>query len=121
MTNDLKTAFDKDTLRLCWTWLNTNSDNNYKSYFRSLYKAYSLALEENLDKLQRDLKYHRYKTELTTKIYIPKKSGILRPYTFLNLNDQIVYLALIFVIAKKLHKKCKKNTKKEPLGSDFHL
>lgn len=116
MTNDLKTAFEKDTLRLCWTWLNTNSDNNYKSYFRSLYKAYSLALEENIDKLHRDLKYHRYKTELTTKLYIPKKSGILRPFTLLNLNDQIVYLALIFVIAEKLHKKAKKNYHKSVFG-----
>ncbi len=116
MTNDLKTAFDKDNLLRCWTWLNTNSDNNYKNYFRSLYKAYALSLDENIDKLHRDLKYHRYKPELSTKLYIPKKSGILRPYTLLNLNDQLVYLALVSIVAEKLHKKARKNYNRTVFG-----
>lgn len=109
MTIDLKAAFDKENLLRCWTWLNTNSDNNYKNHFRSLYKAYSLSLDENIDKLHRDLKYHRYKPELSTKLYIPKKSGILRPYTLLNINDQIVYLALVSIIAERLSKRASKN------------
>lgn len=116
MTADLKTAFDKETLLRCWTWLNTNSDNNYKSYYRSLYKAYTLSLDENLDKLHKDLKQHRYKPEHSTKLYIPKKSGILRPYSLLNLNDQIVYLALVSVLAEKLHKRAKKNYNKSVFG-----
>ncbi|MBN8704221.1 MAG: hypothetical protein J0M08_14265 [Bacteroidetes bacterium] len=116
MTTDLKTAFDKENLLRCWTWLNTNADNNYKNHFRSLYKAYALSLDENIDKLHRDLKYHRYKPELSTKLYIPKKSGILRPYTLLNINDQIVYLALVSIIAEKLFKKAKKNYNKSVFG-----
>lgn len=116
MTKDLNAAFEKENLLRCWTWLNTNSDNNYKNHFRSLYKAYSLSLEKNIDKLHRDLKYHRYRPELSTKLFIPKKSGILRPYTLLNINDQIVYLALISVIAEKLFKKAGKNYNKSVFG-----
>jgi hypothetical protein len=89
MTADLKKAFDTETLLKCWTWLNTNSDNNYKNYFRSLYQAYSLSLTKNIDKLSKDLKGLKYKPEHATKLYIPKKSGILRPYSLLNINDQI--------------------------------
>lgn len=116
MTGDLKTAFETETLLRCWTWLNTNSDNNYKNYFRSLYKAYTLSLDENTDKLHRDLIYYKYKAEHSTKLYIPKKSGILRPYSLLNLNDQIVYLALVSVIAEKLFKKAGKNYNKSVFG-----
>jgi hypothetical protein len=116
MTADLKTAFDTETLLRCWTWLNTSSDNNYKNYYRSLYKAYTLSLEENTDKLHRDLIYSRYKPEHSTKLYIPKKSGILRPYSLLNINDQIVYLSLVSVIAEKLHKKAKRNYNKSVFG-----
>ena len=116
MTVDLNSAFDKETLRRCWIWLNTNSDNNYKNYFRSLYKAYALSLEDNLDKLHSDLKNSRYKPEHSTKLYIPKKSGILRPYSLLNLNDQIVYLALVSIIAEKLFSKAKTNYYKTVFG-----
>lgn len=116
MTSDLKKAFEKENLYRCWTWINTSTDNNYKNYFRSLYKAYSLALDENIDKLHRDLKNHRYKPEHSTKLYIPKKSGILRPISLLNIRDQIVYQALISIIAEKLFKKANKNYNKTVFG-----
>lgn len=116
MTKDLKDAFESENLLRCWTWLNTNSDNNYKSYFRSLYKAYTLSVYENTEKLHKDLIYSRYKAEHTTKLFIPKKSGILRPFSLLNLNDQIVYLALVSIIAEKLHKNAKKNYNKSVFG-----
>ena len=69
MTFDLKKAFNRKNLERCWLWLNTNSDNNYKAYFRTLYQAFALALDENLDKLHRDLINHRYKPELSIKLY----------------------------------------------------
>ncbi|HEY5124055.1 MAG TPA: RNA-directed DNA polymerase [Ignavibacteria bacterium] len=75
-----------------------------------------MALEENLDKLHRDLIHHRYKPELSIKLYIPKKSGVLRPISLLNIRDQIVYLSLISVIAEKLVKKAYKNYSKTVFG-----
>lgn len=66
MTGDLKASFSKRKLLRCWTWLNTNSDNSYKNNYTSLYKAYSLSLEENSNKLHRDLIYSRYKPEHST-------------------------------------------------------
>ena len=116
MTIDLKRAFEKKNLERCWLWINTNTDNNYKTYFRSLYQSFSLALDENLDKLHRDLISHRYKPELSIKLYIPKKSGVLRPISLLNIRDQIVYLSMISVIAEKLVKKADKNYNKSVFG-----
>lgn len=116
MTKDLKEAFSKENLIRCWTWLNSNGDNNYKYYYRSLYKAYTLSLDENSDKLHRDLIQSRYRPEHSTKLYIPKKSGILRPYSLLNLNDQVVYLALVSIIAERLVKRAKKNYYKRVFG-----
>lgn len=116
MTIDIKRAFDRSNLERCWLWINTNSDNNYKTYFRTLYQAFSLALDENLDKLHRDLINHRYKPELSIKLYIPKKSGVLRPISLLNVRDQIVYLSMISVVAEKLVKKANKNYNSSVFG-----
>lgn len=116
MTKDLNAAFETENLLRCWTWLNTNSDNNYKYYFRSLYKAFTLSLKENTEKLHRDLIYSRYKADHSTKLYIPKKSGILRPFSLLNINDQIVYQALVSIIAEKLQKTAKVKYNKTVFG-----
>ena len=63
LTADLTEAFNIATLRKAWKWLNTNSDVNYKNYFRSLFLAYSLSIDENLTKLSTELKRSKYKPD----------------------------------------------------------
>jgi hypothetical protein len=116
LTADLKAAFVRSNLLLVWRWLNTSPNIEYKNYFRSLYQSYALSLDENISKLNDDLLGYRYRPEHATKLYIPKKSGILRPYSLLKLNDQLVYLALISIVAEKLYKKAKKNYNKSVFG-----
>lgn len=117
LTPDLKEAFALPTLQRAWKWLNTNSDVNYKNYFRSLFAAYSLSIDENLKKLQSDLASGRYKPDHSTKLYVPKKSGILRPFSLLKVTDQIVYVALIAVVAERLYPKVKKNYNSAVFGN----
>ena len=96
--------------------LQTSSDKSYKGYFRGLYKAYGLTLERNLQQLRADLIANRYKPEHSTKLYFPKKSGILRPISLLNINDQIVYTALVSIVAEKLFPKVRRSYDKTVFG-----
>lgn len=117
LTADLKEAFTLLNLQRAWKWLNTNSDVNYKNYFRSLFSAYSISIDENLKKLQADLLSARYRPDHSTKLYVPKKSGILRPFSLLKVTDQIVYVALIAIVAERMHPKVKRNYNKSVFGN----
>jgi len=108
LTVSLKKAFAIDNLKRAWLWTRTNPDAQYKSYFRHIYKAYSLAADKEIEDLHKRLKNEAFKEIHATKIYLPKKSGILRPYTLLHVEDQILYQALANIVAEKLHPKVKK-------------
>jgi hypothetical protein len=45
-----------------------------------------------------------FEPSYATKVYFPKKSGILRPYSLLCIEDQLVYQALIGHVAEKLRR-----------------
>lgn len=47
---------------------------------------------------------------------LPKQSGILRPYSLLTVDDQIVYQALVNVVAERLSKHTKAHTLKQNFG-----
>jgi Reverse transcriptase (RNA-dependent DNA polymerase) len=101
MTKHLKLAFSKDNLLRSWIWLNSSSSADYKQHFRDSYKAYGLSVEENLKDLKHRLDNNIYEPAHSVKLYLPKKSGVLRPYSLLSVEDQIVYQALVSVIAEK--------------------
>ncbi len=107
MTEDIKKAYRTDNLKRAWVWINSNSNYQYKNYFRDLYKAYSYSIDDNLKDLQKRLKKGTYRPVKPVKVYLPKKSGILRPITLLSIEDQIVYQALVNVIAEEHMKKTK--------------
>src|SRR3989304_5209948 len=102
MGADLRQAFKRDNLRRAWRWLNTNPDAGYKGYFRHIYRSYAISADENIDDLRKRLANGSYTPQHATKLYLPKKSGIQRTYTLLALEDQIVYQALVHVIADLL-------------------
>ncbi|MFA5129739.1 MAG: reverse transcriptase domain-containing protein [Patescibacteria group bacterium] len=98
-------AADIDTLRRAWRWIKSNPDARYKKFFSESYSAYSLIEDEVLLDLSRQLKQRIYEPCHSCKIYIPKASGILRPYSLLTVEDQIIYQAFVNIIAEKLHPK----------------
>jgi hypothetical protein len=116
MSKDLNKAFSEPNLALAWKWLNSNTETLYKNYFRDLYKAFALSCDENIKDISKELKTGTYEPSLAIKVLLPKKSGILRPYTLLSVKDQIVYQALMNIIAEKMHPKVKSAYLKDTFG-----
>lgn len=104
MSSQLNEAFSLVNLRRAWRWIKSNPDALFKNYYRDLYKAYAVSETENLSYLHNKLKSH-HDALPALKLYFPKKSGILRPYTLLTIEDQIIYQALTNVIADNLYLK----------------
>ncbi len=98
----LKDAYDPKNLERAWRWIRSNPDSEFKSYFRSAYAQFALADLALLDDLRKRLKRGTYQPSHACKIFYPKRSGILRPYTLLTVEDQIVYQALVNIVAEKL-------------------
>src|SRR5438477_9378271 len=117
MVPDLREAFHVNNLRRAWRWLNTNDDRYYKGYFRHIYRAYAMAIDENLDDLHKRLVRGTFQPAHATKLYLPKKSGVQRTYTLLNVEDQIVYQGLTNVIAERLLPKVQGQYSKEVFGN----
>lgn len=107
---DLKNAWRYSNLQKAWGWIKSNPDRLYKSYFREIYSGYAVAEENLLKHLENKLNRGIYEPQNSIKIFTPKPSGILRPYTLISIEDQIVYQAIANVIAEKIN--LKKNTNK---------
>ncbi|MDR2219482.1 MAG: RNA-directed DNA polymerase [Methylobacillus sp.] len=107
---------NKDNLRRAWRWIQSNADASYKSYFRSLYQDYAVAEDALLDDLADRLRRGIYEPSSATKIYFPKASGILRPYSLLNIDDQIVYQAAVNLIAERMSPKMRQRYNKTVFG-----
>src|ERR1039458_5885296 len=80
-----------DNIRRAWRWVRSNPNGAYKAYFRELYTAYSTAEDRLLDLLRVRISRGIYEPEAACKIYLPKKSGILRPLSLLAVEAQIAY------------------------------
>lgn len=100
---DLDQLRHPDNLRRAWRWLRSNPDASYKGYFRPLYQRFAIAEDALLNDLGDRLKRGIYAPEPSTKLFHPKASGILRPYTLLSVEDQIVYQAALNLIAERLY------------------
>lgn len=98
----LKEVIEIENLRRAWRWIKSNPDKQYKRYFREMYGDYSLIEEDVIRDLIRQLEEKTYVPSHGCKIFIPKASGILRPYTLLAIEDQIVYQAMVNIIAEHL-------------------
>jgi hypothetical protein len=98
----LNDAYDPANLERAWRWIRSNPNSEYKSYFRNAYAHFALADAVLLEDLHKRLKRRTYQPSHACKIFYPKRSGILRPYTLLTVEDQIVYQSLVNVVAEKL-------------------
>ena len=112
----LAKVYERENLERAWRWIRSNSDAAYKAHFRSAYSRYALADTVLLNDLQERLQLGTYQPEKACKLYIPKRSGILRPYSLLSVEDQIVYQAFVNVIAEQLFPKVKSRYLVETFG-----
>lgn len=108
----LDRVFDLRNLRRSYRWLLSNTDATYKSYFRDSYDAFATASDTLLKRIRIDGLSHRYTPSHASKIMIPKASGTLRPITLLTVEDQVVYQAIVNVIADILKPRTKHRYRK---------
>ena len=113
---DIRQAWQLANLKSAWQRLRSNPDQNFKSYFRRLYTAYALADEALLAHLQNRLSRGIFAPSDACKIFFPKPSRILRPYTLLCIEDQIVYQAMANIVANKLFPHVRHRYNKEVFG-----
>lgn len=114
--SDLSRAWHIDNLRRAWRWIRSNPDRTYKGYFRELYSVYATADETLLKHLRDRLNRGVFVPSDSCKIFFPKPSGILRPYTLLPIEDQIVYQAMANIVAEKLFPHVRARYNKQVFG-----
>ena len=114
--SDLDKLRDPDNLRRAWRWVRSNADATYKSYFRPFYQNYSVAEDALLKDLADRLRRGIYEPEPACKLFHPKASGILRPYSLLSVEDQIVYQAATNLVAEKLLPRVRSRYLKQVFG-----
>ena len=115
-SNAMKQIADPGNIHRAWRWIRSNPDSQYKSYFRDIYSAWSTASDDLLvdvgDRLERGI----YEPSQACKLYHPKPSGVLRPYTLLSVRDQIVYQATVNIVAERLQPRVRHRYYKEVFG-----
>ena len=104
MTYTRKQLADYENLYLAWKRIQTSTSPKYKYLLKESLDAFSWSLENNLRLLSSEIVHRIYEPSKTSKFYLPKKSGLVRPITLLNVRDQIFYQALVKLICKsKIH------------------
>ena len=69
-------------------------------------------LPDLCDRLKRGV----YQPTNACKVFLPKPSGLLRPITLLTVEDQVVFQAMVNVVAVRLHPKVKARYNREVFG-----
>lgn len=93
---------ERENLERAWKWLRSNPDPTYKRYCADQYSRFAIADDLLIDDLHDRLRRGIYEPRHACKIMMPKRSGILRPYTVLTVEDQLVYQGMANVIAERL-------------------
>lgn len=114
-----KTAARLENLQRAWQWIRSNPDRTYKSHFRELYSAYATADEALLKHLKNRLDRSIFEPSDACKLFLPKPSGILRPYSLLGIEDQIVYQAMANVVAERLYPRVKSKYNRQVFGHQY--
>lgn len=99
--SDYSRMHSLENLKRAYRWILSNPDANYKHFFRDAYLAYAASSDLNLRRLKKSIAKNTYHSEHASKIFLPKASGLVRPYSLLTVNDQIVFQACVNIIAEK--------------------
>ena len=92
------------------------SQRHLKSLFPFPLPAFRRCRGNTPDDLAERLRRGIYEPETSTKLFHPKASGILRPYSLLSVEDQIVYQAALNLIAEKLYPRVVQRYNKHVFG-----
>ena len=107
---DLEKMYKKlisvENLTLAWNRINAGTNNlPYKNYYRTLFWYYNYDIDYNLKNLSKKLENKVYAPSKGLKVYIPKQSGLQRPFTLLEIEDLIVFQAIANIIVPAFGRK----------------
>jgi hypothetical protein len=108
--------YDAKNIERAWRWIKSNPDARYKAYFRDLYSIYEVAEKSLLERLRQRLRRGTFIPTNSCKLFFPKASGILRPYSLLAVEDQIAYQAAVNVVADRLYPRVRLRYLQEVFG-----
>ncbi len=97
--------FSYNQLAKAWQQIRNGQNHRYKYYFKHIYQAYEIALEENLKNLSSRLISGGFSSPQVLRIFTPKSTTSQRPITLLPVEDQIAYQAIASLIADSIVKK----------------
>jgi len=99
-----KSYCTKVNVKRAWDWLKSNPDRVIKDGYgmRDTYRNFAVIEDDFLNEIVAELRANTYNPIPACKVYLPKSSGGLRPYSLLSVKDQVVYQALINIIAEQL-------------------
>ncbi|MEQ6340246.1 MAG: RNA-directed DNA polymerase [Gammaproteobacteria bacterium] len=116
MVDDYDRMCSSANLQRAYRWTQSNPDAFYKGHFRDTYTAYAAASKLHLSRLRRVLARKAFRPSHASKLYFPKPSGLLRTFSLLSVDDQIVYQACVNIIADKLKPLVKSRYNKSIFG-----
>jgi hypothetical protein len=122
-----ETLISTHNLKLAWRRINTARNLQYKRFYREAYRVYEGAIDEHIRNLHKTLKAKAWEPQFASRLYLPKPSGLQRPLSLLDIEDQILLQAIANMFAKKLFEKRQKvelnsvfsNSLAKPKGSIF--
>jgi hypothetical protein len=94
-------------LNLAWTRIISDSES-YRTMMGLEIDAFGWAGKENITLLGTEIREGSYYPSLSTRMYIPKPSSLLRPITILRVKDAVVYQAIANVLSEKARPKLAK-------------
>ena len=88
----IETIFTIENFELAWRRIRNSSITTTKD--RLGLKVFSQALNVHIRNLIHDIHEDKYIPQSPSILYLPKKSGRLRPFTLLSMRDRLVYQAI---------------------------
>ncbi len=109
----------QENFQLAFDRIVRGANRDYKRFYRPFIDSYALASAANLSDLIKDIRAGRYRPKRPTIIYIPKKSGVLRPLALLTLKDLIVFQAIVNCVADRFFGDQQKSSERRSFGAIY--
>lgn len=103
-------TFDLGNLNRAWRWISNNPDRLYKDICRPSYADYSTCITNVLSDVRDRGLRGLYEPSLARKIQLPKAKELSRTYSVLTLEDQLVYQAMVNVVAERFAPRVKRSS-----------
>lgn len=103
----LDAVFAPGNLKRAWRWITSSPDRLYRGICQPAYSDYSQHIDQILVVIADTGRRRFYEASSVRRIELPKSHTLSRPYSILSVADQIVYQAIINLVAERLHERVK--------------